>query len=120
MRSSLVALLLILALALVGLAACGADTASDVSGGAGDAAAGESLFKLECANCHSTAAGVDLAGPSLAGISAKGEQALHEAIVNPDAELAAGFDKGIMPNSFGKQLTTQQINNLIAYLLTLK
>jgi len=34
--------------------------------------------------------------------------------------VTEGFAKGIMPNSFGKQLTSQQIDDLIAYLLTLK
>ena len=120
MRTSIVALLLVLALALIGLSACGTATAPDLSGGKGEAVPGEALFKIECANCHSVEAGVDLAGPSLAGIGAKGEQSLHEAIVNPDAEVTPGFDKGIMPNSFGKQLTSQQIADLVAYLLTLK
>jgi len=119
MRTSIVALLLVFALALVGLAACGTP-APDLSGGKGEAVPGEALFKIECASCHSVLAGVDRTGPSLAGISAKGEQSLREAIVNPDAEVASGFDKGIMPDSFGKQLTTQQIDDLVAYLLTLK
>jgi len=120
MRTSTVVLLLVLTLALVGLAACGTDTAPGLSGGKGEAVPGEALFKIECANCHSVVAGVDLAGPSLAGISAKGEQSLREAIVNPDAKVTSGFDKGIMPDSFGKQLTPQQIDDLVAYLLTLK
>ena len=120
MRTSTVALFLVLTLALVGLAACGTDTASDVSGSKGEATAGEALFKLECANCHSVVQGADLIGPSLADIGAEDEQSLREAIVNPDAELTSGFEKGIMPGSFGEQLTTQQINDLIAYLLTLR
>jgi len=118
MRTSIVVLLLVLA--LVGLAACGTDTTSGLSGGKGEAVPGEALFKIECASCHSVVQGVDLAGPSLAGVSTEGEQSLREAIVNPDAEVTSGFDKGIMPDSFGKQLTPQQIDDLVAYLLTLK
>jgi mono/diheme cytochrome c family protein len=120
MRPSIVALLLILALTLIGLAACGGSAASTAPGGQADPIAGEALFKLECASCHSVLAGVDLAGPSLAGISAQGDQSLREAIVNPDAEVTSGYDKGIMPDSFGKQLTAQQIDDLVAYLLILK
>jgi len=120
MRTSTVGLLLVMVLALIGLAACGGNAAPAPSAGQPDPVAGEALFKLECANCHSVQAGADLAGPSLAGIGAKNEQSLREDIVNPNAEVTAGFDKGIMPDSFGKQLTPQQINDLIAYLLTLK
>ncbi len=120
MRTSIVVLLLVLALALVGLAACGTAAPAASSGGKGEAVAGEALFKIECASCHSVLAGVNLAGPSLASIGAKGEQSLREAIVNPNAEVTSGFDKGIMPDSFGKQLTTPQIDDLVAYLLTLK
>ena len=120
MRTSIVALLLILALAVIGLGACGGTAAPATSGGQADPVAGEALFKLECASCHSVEAGVDLTGPSLAGIGAQNEQSLREDIVIPDAQVTAGFSKGIMPNSFGKQLTSQQINDLIAYLLALK
>ena len=120
MRTSIAALLLILALAVIGLGACGGAAVPATSGGQADPVAGEALFKLECASCHSVLAGVDLAGPSLAGISAEGPQSLREAIVNPDAEVTSGYDKGIMPDSFGKQLTAQQIDDLVAYLLILK
>lgn len=120
MRTSIVALLLVLTLILTGLAACGSDTTSGVSDSKSGTAAGEALFKLECANCHSVVQDVNLTGPSMAGIGAEGEQVLREAIVNPDAEITPGFDKGIMPDSFGTQLTAQQIDDLIAYLLTLK
>ena len=119
MRTLIASLLLVLVLALA-LAACGGTAAPATSGGQADPVAGEALFKLECASCHSVEAGVDLTGPSLAGIGAEDEQSLRDDIVNPDATVTEGFAKGIMPNSFGKQLTSQQIDDLIAYLLTLK
>jgi len=49
MRTSIVALLLVFALALVGLAACGTP-APDLSGGKGEAVPGEAMFKIECAS----------------------------------------------------------------------
>jgi len=72
MRTSIAALLLVLALAL---AACGGTAAPATSGGQADPVAGEALFKLECANCHSVEAGVDLTGPALAGIGARTSRA---------------------------------------------
>lgn len=120
MRTSIIALLLVLALTVIGLAACGGDDAPAASGGEGDPAAGETLFKLECANCHSVAQGVSLVGPSLAGSGAEDKQSLREEIVNPDAQVTAGFSQGIMPDTFGTQLTPQQIDDLIAFLRTLK
>ena len=35
---------------------------------AGDAAAGKTAFENQCASCHSTEPGVNMTGPSLAGI----------------------------------------------------
>jgi cytochrome c len=35
---------------------------------AGDPAAGEQVFKAQCATCHSVQAGVNKAGPSLSGV----------------------------------------------------
>jgi mono/diheme cytochrome c family protein len=129
MRTSLVVLLLVLALSLVGLAACGGTAVPVASGGQGEPVAGEALFKIECANCHSVQASVTLVGPSLAAISTaagtidpgmSAEQFLRQSIVDPNAQVTSGFSKGIMPNTFGKRFTSQQIDDLVAYLLTLK
>ena len=133
MRTSLVVLLLVLTLALFGLAACGGTggTAATTapSGGAGDPAAGQATFQANCARCHSVQAGVTIVGPSLAGIGTKAgtmvsgmsaAQFLRQSIVDPNANITAGFSAGIMPNSFGTQLTSQQIDDVVAYLLTLK
>jgi cytochrome c len=129
MRTSIVALLLVLALALVGLAACGGAAATGSSGGASDPVAGEATFKVECARCHSVQAGVAGIGPSLAGIGTtagtvvsgmSAEQFLRQSIVDPNAQVTSGFSAGIMPNSFGTRLTSQQVDDLVAYLLTLK
>ena len=124
---------LLLVVLAVALAACGGGAApSESGGGGGDAAAGEAVFNEvaapACNTCHSLEPGVTLVGPSLANIGAvagsmvagqSAEEYLHESIVNPSAFVVEGFSD-LMPSSYGAQLTEKQINDLVAYLLTLK
>lgn len=107
-------------------------------------ALGAALFKSaspSCATCHSLAAGVNMAGPSLAGIATRASQTiaspdykgkakdaqgyLHESITQPSAHIVAGgmySANGVsfMPNTFGHDLTSDQIAQLVAYLATFK
>ncbi|NYT86948.1 c-type cytochrome [Pollutimonas harenae] len=107
-------------------------------------ALGEALFKSvvpTCAACHSMAAGVNLAGPSLAGMATnaaktiespdyKGkattaEEFIRESIVEPSAYLHPGpmysaSGTSFMPPSYGKDLSPEQIDQLVAYLHSFK
>lgn len=127
-------LLFVLMLALsVVLAACG--------GGGGEttdsaAKAGEDLFaktvigsQAGCITCHSLEEGVIVVGPSIAGIGSRAgsivagqsaEEYLQESILNPDAHLVEGFPAGTMPQVWGDELTSEQVDQLVAYMLTLK
>jgi mono/diheme cytochrome c family protein len=40
--------------------------------------------------------------------------------VNPDADVTEGFPAGTMPNTFKDDLSEQEINQLVKYLMTLK
>ena len=114
---------LILALTVI-LTACG--------GGGGEttdsaAKAGEELFaktvigsQAGCITCHSLDAGVVIVGPSMDGIGNRGEDYLKESILDPDAKLADGFPAGTMPQVWGEELTSEQVDQLVAYMLTLK
>jgi len=124
--------IIILALTIV-LAACG--------GGGGEttdsaAKAGEELFaqtvigsQAGCATCHSLEAGVVIVGPSMAGIGSRAgstvsgqsaEAYIKESILTPDAHLVENFPAGTMPQVWGDELSSEQVDQLVAYLLTLK
>jgi cytochrome c2 len=135
------AFFLLLALA-VSLVACGGTSAPAGSGAptatvggaaAGDAAAGKQIFMQvaspPCTTCHSLQPGMTIVGPSLATIGAtagsivSGESSaeyLRQSIVDPNVYIVPGFQADLMPQNYGTQLTAQQIDDLVAYLLTLK
>ena len=89
-----------------------------------------------CSTCHSLEPGKKLVGPSLAGIATRAEQIikssdykgsaktveefLRESIVNPNAYVEKGFSPNIMYQNYGKDLSAQQIADLVAFLKTLK
>ena len=97
----------------------------------GDAARGQRLFggAATCSTCHDTKAGMTIVGPSLKGIATRAgsrepgksaEDYIRESILTPNSYVVKGFTPGLMPQNFSKLLTQKQINDLIAYLLTLK
>ncbi len=45
---------------------------------------------------------------------------IRTSILTPDIVVAEGFPEGTMPDVWGDELTDEQINQLIAYLSTLK
>jgi cytochrome c oxidase subunit 2 len=72
-----------------------------------------------CGACHKladagTAGGV---GPDLDKVL-KGKDAafIKQSILDPNAQIAPGFDKGIMPDNFGKLLTGAEVDALVKYL----
>lgn len=144
MRKFSLVLLLVLALSMI-LAACGGGGDEPASEGAavaprsgGDVANGEKLYKQPvigensapgCNTCHSLDEGVVLVGPSHAGMGTRAETAvsgqsaedyLRESITNPNAHVTEGYAQGVMYQNYGADLTEQEINDLVAYLLSLK
>lgn len=97
----------------------------------GDVARGQALFHGEanCIVCHSVADAEMIVGPSLHHIAAiadvrvegmDGATYLYNAIINPDGVIPAMGKTGIMPRTYAQSFEPQQINDLVAYLLTLK
>ncbi len=128
------------------LAACGGSGGNQAAGATsapqGNAQNGQKLFTSgkgsapACSGCHSTQPGQKLVGPSLAGIGTSAAQIIKdpnykgsaktpedyikESIVNPNAYVVSGYQPNVMYQNYGKDLTDQDVNDLVAYLMTLK
>lgn len=128
MRLSMIFVLLALLIAACSPSASGADDPLPP----GDAARGAELYTQSisgapsCDTCH-TLDGTVRVGPSLQGYAAIApvhagdasvEDYTHASIVRPAAYIVEGFGN-IMYPQYGRQLTQQQIADLVAYLLTL-
>lgn len=118
--------------------------ARPVSGAENPIALGENVFRTAapaCVACHSVAPGVNMAGPSLAGLSARAEQLLasgqykgqakdvagyiRESVTHPSAHVVPGamYSAGgtsFMPATYATSLTPAQLDQLTAYLSSLK
>jgi cytochrome c551/c552 len=100
------------------------------SSGGGDAAAGKTVFAANgCGSCHTFAPANSngTIGPDLDKAPASDAKADHnmalaafikESITDPEAYIAKGFSKGLMPATFGKSLSTKQLNDLVAFILS--
>ena len=91
-------------------------------GGGGQAAApdGEQLFTSEgCSGCHTLKAAGSTAkvGPDLGKLENAGEKFIRTSIVDPSAEVEKGYDDGVMPQNFGEQLSKDELDALVKYLL---
>jgi nitric oxide reductase subunit C len=115
-----------------------------MSGTENPMALGEQVFRTAspaCVACHSVAPGVNMAGPSLAGVGTRAQQLLasgtykgqakdvagyiRESITHPSVHVVAGpmYSAGgtsFMPATYGTSLTPVQLDQLVAYLSSLK
>ncbi len=124
MKKTTLLVLTILIISAMALSACGGDgdTADDPT------AAGKALFaetiigtQAGCSTCHSLDADTVIVGPSMAGIGSRSDAAaLRESILDPNAVLVDGFPANTMPPVWGDELSDEQVDQLVAYLLTLK
>ena len=111
----------------------GAAPASTPADGAA-VAAGKAFFGSNaCLGCHGWPGRGGITGPDLAGIAVRGAQQMpgldaeayiRVSILAPSAFIAANCPTGptcpdMMPRTFGAQLSPQEIEQLVRYLLTL-
>ena len=78
-----------------------------------------------CGSCHTfkPASATGKIGPDLDNLAADAQKAgkpldayVKESIVDPDAYVVPGFQKGVMPTTFGHSLAAAQIDALVKYL----
>jgi cytochrome c2 len=88
---------------------------------------GERAFKSKCVTCHSLKEGVTLVGPSMPGIASRAstrmdgvesEDYIQLSIIKPSEYVVDGFIDQ-MPSDFGTSLTEDELEGIIAFLLTL-
>lgn len=128
----------VLAILAVLVAACGggggAAPAPAPAAGSANAANGEKLFKQTvigaqagCITCHSLD-GSKLVGPSMKGIASRAgsevaglsaEAYIRQSILEPNAHVVKDYPTGVM-QSYKNDLKEPELNDLAAYLLTLK
>jgi mono/diheme cytochrome c family protein len=134
MRKSMFFGAVVICLTIILGAGCGGSGGDEEP--AGSVQAGEKLFKQAtignqagCASCHSLEAGVILVGPSLADIGSQADKRvsglsaqeyLRQAILDPNSYTLDGFAANVMPMVWSDELTEEQVDDLIAFLLTLK
>ena len=126
MNRKFIWLFVLTALSLLILSACGGGQEA----GADSALIqqGKLVFQANCSACHSTSPGVTIVGPSLAGIATRaGEMVsgldarayIEQSILDPGATLTEGF-KNLMPDTYGNSISDENLDALIAYILTIE
>ena len=136
MRKKLPALLLLLLILPLALTACGDDDDEPeinltTAALAPDSPAGRGakVFQTYCATCHAVIGDRRIVGPPLTHIATTAagrlpntgaEDYIRESILDPDAYLVEGFAEGSMQQNFATQLTSEQLNDVVVYLLVLQ
>ncbi len=110
------------------LAACSANTAEPTPTLTSFEQLGQSVYTLRCAQCHVLVPDTIVIGPSLAGIAARAgsrvpgidaQAYIEESILSPKAFLVEGFPD-TMPTNFSKDLTSEEFQAVVSFLMTLK
>jgi mono/diheme cytochrome c family protein len=129
MRHPISLILLLLAI-FVSIMGCTSSAVDDRAAAAVDPQQqrGEIVFKQNCATCHAVTPNTIVIGPTLAGIAERGatrvegldaRQYIEMTILNPGSFLVEGYPD-VMPTNFGKRLSGEEFDALVAYLLSLK
>jgi len=89
---------------------------------------GRQVFNARCATCHALEPDTSIIGPSLAGLATRAEtrvdgqsadEYIQLSILRPGDYVVEGYNN-VMITNFSKELTSEDMNALVAFLLTLK
>jgi mono/diheme cytochrome c family protein len=87
----------------------------EVEGGAG----AQVFANNGCGGCHTLAAANagGTVGPDLDEVlPGQQEPEIEESIVDPEAKIAQGYPKGVMPQNFGEKLSGEELKELVKFL----
>ena len=81
---------------------------------------GAAVFEASgCGGCHTLAAAGSsgTTGPDLdQALAGEDEAFIETSIVDPSAEVESGFSPGIMPETYGDELSSEELSALVQYL----
>ncbi len=89
---------------------------------------GQNVFNARCATCHALVPDTIIIGPSLYGIATRAEtrvpgQSAEEyillSVTRPGDYVVEGFNN-VMITNLAKEITNEDMNALVAFLMTLK
>jgi mono/diheme cytochrome c family protein len=90
---------------------------------------GQSLFVSQCAACHAVDGSGRSAGPDIKGMAERVEAVfpgrdlvdyMHESIVDIHAYVPDGYHGDVMPANYAETLSEQQIDDLVAYMMSIQ
>ena len=89
---------------------------------------GQAVFNARCATCHALVPDTIIIGPSLYGVATRAEtrvegqsaeEYLTMSVLRPGDYVVEGFNN-VMITNLAKELTSEELNALVAFLMTLK
>jgi cytochrome c5 len=79
------------------------------------------IEELTCGMCHKIGEEEGEMGPDLTTIGASfDKEYIRRALIDPNADIAEGFDAEMMPDTYGEDLSAKEMEMLVDYLAGLK
>ena len=84
------------------------------------ASGAEAIEKFFCSGCHDLEDSEADVGPALNGLASRMSRGeLMEAILEPNGEIAEGYDADVMPTDFDEQMHSSELILIVDYLMAL-
>jgi cytochrome c2 len=80
----------------------------------------DALDNYGCGGCHDLEGSEGDLGPKLNGIAGRmSREQIIAAILDPEAEIAEGYEEGMMPDDFGDEMADSELTLIVDYLINL-